>query len=31
MDSLTGLGLLAVIIGVIGVMVLMKGRKKNTR
>ncbi len=31
MDSLAGLGLLAVIIGVIGVMVLMKGRKKNTR
>lgn len=31
MDSLAGLGLLAVIIGIVGVMVLLKGRKKNTR
>ncbi|KXK07482.1 MAG: hypothetical protein NBKEAIPA_03619 [Nitrospirae bacterium] len=31
MDSLAILGVLAVIIGIVGVIVLMKGRKKNVR
>jgi len=29
MDSLVVLGLLAVIIGIVGLVVLLKGRKKN--
>ena len=31
MDSFLLLGILAVIIGIIGVVVLLKGRKKNVR
>lgn len=31
MDPFAVLGLLAVIIGIVGVVVLMKGRKKNVR
>lgn len=31
MDSFMLLGILAVIIGVVGVLILLKGRKKNVR
>lgn len=31
MEPLAGLGLLAVVIGIIGVIVLVKGRKKKVR
>jgi nitrogen fixation-related uncharacterized protein len=31
MESMTLLGILAIIIGIVGVIVLLKGRKKNVR
>ncbi len=31
MESITLLGILAIIIGIVGVIVLLKGRKKNVR